>query len=246
MQEFVRTETGLEEAARSKIRNYQNLNCVKEAIANGELKEHDLFTTVCSVEATGDDLASIIYWLCALTPDNASPENQFATQGDLNGVAGDSVTCADFNTYQSDMQDTLDTMQSDIDDAIACKVDCTDYTSKMGDLDTDITNLSNNKVNCSDYSTAISNINITKVTCSDYNSYTSCANTRLNTLEAKPGLNCTGTLVPSDIAGKTDCSYSTGLASRIAILEAKPGLNCTGTITSSNFSLVGNTLTITF
>lgn len=99
---FVKTDLGIDQVDKSKIRNYANLEEVECAIQRGELQNGDLFTTICTASAISDDIAYEVYKMAAAFPSCASSTNKLATRADLdnkidnvmmNGAVVPNTTC---------------------------------------------------------------------------------------------------------------------------------------------------------
>lgn len=253
--EFVKVEGGLQEVDRSKLRNFANLDAVSCAIEQGILKEGDMFSTICYVDSISDDIAYEVYRILSYIPDDTdAAENQLVNQNQLASVAGDSVQCADYQTDQaavdacltdltntkvtcSDYNEMITNIIDSMNSADCCRVQCYDYNQKMTSLDSSISNLSSTKVTCSDYTSCISTLNTNignKVSCSDYNTKMTGLDNSISSLSSNK-VTC------SDYTSNCTCQDN-----RIYALEQCAGLSCTGTLTSSNFSLSGTTLTISF
>lgn len=103
---FVKTDLGIDQVDKSKIRNYANLEEVECAIQRGELVAGDLFTTICATSAISDDIAYEVYKMAAAFPSCASSTNKLATRADLdnkidnvmvNGAIVPNTTCTHTN-----------------------------------------------------------------------------------------------------------------------------------------------------
>ena len=271
--EFVQTGTRLVNLVEPKIKNYESIECVRKALAAGELHEGEHWTTYCPFTAPTDDVAALVYELYSFVPSGTNPDdNKLVNQcmiselADLTQVKQDitdikacntnqqtaieaRVTCTDYNTYTAAN-----------DACMACRVQCCDFTDFVTNIDTYVSN---------------------RVTCTDYQTCCTAWDTAIGTLSAKPGLDCVGTVVASDIAnfvtmsdvdacGYTTCTGTvvasdlTPLSTAIGNLETCPGLDCVGDVVAADisdmatktcvntdfvkkacFSLSGNVLTIT-
>lgn len=130
----------------------------------------------------------------------------------------------------------LQTCTSDLQTNVESRVSNTTYQSDLSDLRSDISD----KVDCSDYSSDITALTTcdaclrtdvnSKVATTTYESNCTCTNNRITALESCPGLNCTGTLVATDIANKVNCSDFTTLRTTVTNLGNCAGLDCTGTV----------------
>jgi hypothetical protein len=154
------------------------------------------------------------------------------------------------------------------------KVACTDYQSCCSCWDSDISTLKGKPgldcvgtvtgVTVNGTSCTVSSAGVVAITDVASAAALSSLSGTVTNLSSCPGLDCTGTLVPSDLnsinshltdldtctAGHTSSianlnTCTDGLNTRVTNLESCPGLNCVGNISSANFSLSGTNLTIT-
>lgn len=256
---FVKTSTGVQEVGRSRIRNYDSVECVLKAIEDGELRNGDLFTTVAAHGIT-EDIESVINCLVSITPNTASPSNMLVTQDQLTFI-GD-VTALQARVCQA--EEDISTNASNIatntslvnqlgarvqvtENNLSCKVDCDDYTQGVAALQTaigskadqtSVTTALGLKVNCTDFDTLQSDVSAIDTSVSN-------TATRVSNLSNCAGLDCTGTLVAADIAGLTDCVGTVTAICNSNGTKHNPDENGLVTVAFPVITVSGTVMTIT-
>lgn len=274
--EFVKVNTSLVDVSGDKIRNFACLEDVRAAILAGELAEGDMFTTICQTTGQTEDIAREVCRIASYIPDNTSPTNQLMNHCDFAQIESDiecRVQCCDFTDYTTandacmscrvqccDFNDFVTNISSYVSDRVCCsdytsgmatKVDCTDYNSYVTSNDAAVAC----RVQCCDF-TDFQTTNTTalngKVTCTDYQTCCTAWDTAIDALEAKPGLDCVGTVtsvtvngtacpVASGVVAITDVASASGLSTlsgTVSDLSTCPGLSCTGTLVPSDLDAI--------
>lgn len=247
--EFVKSGASLVDVSSDKIRNFACLEDVRAAIANGELVEGDMFTTICQTTGCTEDIAQELCRIASYIPATTSPTNQLLNHDTVAEIEGDivcRVQCCDYNTYTAAN-----------DACMNCRVQCCDFNDF-------VTATNNNKVSCNDYTTCIGSIDAAiacRVQCCDYNANVTCVNNRLTAIEnvsipdldtciccAEERLTCLE--ARADVLENITVDPSSGLVTTVSDLSAdyhscctswnnsittlngKAGLDCVGTVTS--------------
>lgn len=225
-----------------------NVSQVQGMIENGATAFTDCWTRLTNVECCANTNASSISQIAAVIPESASSINKLVDATTLSGVtdrvtnlegcAGltcvGTVTCAttcDATPITPDANGTLDLSPL----ALAC--DLTETNSSLSSLSTTV-GTHTTCISCIEHDVDVNATCISGVESS------------VTALQGCPGLNCTGTLVSSDLTTLNSCAstHTTCIGcfeNRISALERCAGLDCTGTLTAACFSLSGTTLTIT-
>lgn len=224
MKQYVKTSTGLTESNKSHIKTFQSIEALQCAIDNGDLLEGEQWQVDQQAGVTRD-ISTDVGYLMSVTPSCASVSNWLATIADVTGSAGDilprvvaletDIATKTSNTDFNALAARVGVNETNITGLTSSKVSCTDYTSCISDINDAL----DCKVDCSDYTTALSSINSTLTTHGDdisdiqdelpnkaSTSSVTSLTSRVTSLEAKPGLDCVGTLVAADIAGLTTCT----------------------------------------
>lgn len=250
MNSFIKTASGLVPSTTPKIKTYACSTDVYTAIANGELLEGEEFQ-VGVVEGIHEDIAADVCYLLSVTPSNASPSNKLATQSDLSNITGD------LDPRVCTLEENI-CNKSDIQAALDCKTDCnysTALAARVGVNETNITNLQNCKALCCDLEATVGRVCAIEDTIPSLVDQTTLANYATitcvcNEIASHAGINCTGTLVASDIAGLTSCkgtvtcvgigsgtTYGPDTNGKVTIpayppdLSSCPGISCVGKVT---------------
>lgn len=259
---YTKTESGLTNAQDiPKIKNFACAEAVCDALDTDTLQPGDVFS-IPVVNGIFDDMSTELAEIKSYIPNSTSIENQLTNVSQVQEMIASGGTSFDACWVRlSNVEDCANTNHSSIiqigavipSDATSanqlvtnatmasclnCKVDCSDFN-------TTVSNLESCKVNCSDFNTAISDLN----TCTgNLSNSISTLNTCVADLGSCSGLDCVGTLVPSDlnsintsISNLNTCTSSLGTA--VNNLCSCSGLDCVGTSTAT-FSLSGTTLTI--
>ena len=223
--EYVKTGTSLVDVSGDKIRNFACLEDVRAAILAGELAEGDMFTTICQTTGQTEDIAQEVCRIASYIPDDTSPTNQLMNHSDFAQIESD-IEC------RVQCCDFTDYTTAN-DACMACRVQCCDFTA----FQTSNTAAINAKVACTDYQTC----------CSAWDS-------AISTLEAKPGLDCVGTVTGITVNG-TACPATSGvvaitdvasasdlstLSGTVLDLSTCPGLSCTGTLVPSDLNTINS------
>ena len=234
-----------------------NVSIVQAMIEGGACDYSDCWTRLTNVEICANQNHSAIMDIGAVIPSDASSSNMLVATNTLTTCAtslGNRITSLE-SCPGLDYTGTVTSATTSEGSIVPTSgvLDLTSLATKAC-ADTIAADLSTLSTTVSGHTTSITNINTCTVN----------LDTRVTSLESCPGLNCTGTLKPSDLnsinshltdldtctAGHTS-SISTlntctdGLNTRVTSLESCPGLDCVGNISSANFSLSGTNLTIT-
>lgn len=225
MTTFVKSN-GLKEVGRSKIRNYENVDCVWQAICCGDLLPGDLFTTVAAHGIT-EDITSVICCLVDITPNSASRSNMLVTQRDLAIVSDISALTARVCTNEDNIATNTSNIASNTSTL-------NQIGARTGVNETNISNLQSDlttKVTCTDYSTFVTNTNDTlacKVDCIDFTDYVTCTNTFISNQET------INSDVQTAFTTKVTCTDFTPIVTTVNNLTTCPGLDCTGVVVALN------------
>ena len=213
---YTKTENGLTNAQDiPKIKNFECAEAVCDALGTDTLQPGDVFS-IPVVNGIFDDMSSELAEIKSYIPNNTSIDNQL--------------------TNVSKVQEMIDSGGASFD---AC-------WQRLSDVETCANNNHSNIVQIgavipSDATSAnqlVTNTTMTsglatKVDCSDFNTSISGLNTSISNLESCPGINCVGTLVPSDL---------TSINNDISDLKSCPGLDCTGTLVPSDLTSINNSI----
>ena len=148
--EYRQTSTGLDEVAKPKIKVYPTIADMETALANGDLAEGELVSTVF-VDGAGDNaqalgmLADEVHDIQAMIPSAASPSNKLVPQTELDRV--ERLIPADASTVnpltvQSWVEEYIGDQLEPRDTAIASKAAQTDLTALANRVSTTETLLS--------------------------------------------------------------------------------------------------------
>lgn len=253
MKTFVKDVDGcLVATAEPNVKTYATAQDVCDAIVAGTLLEGEMWQT-CSNEGIHTDTVDSVNYLLSVTPGTATPQNMLVTQDQLNEAAdlttvcarisqneqdiaslgSNKASCSDFNSLAARVgvnETNIGTLQTDItnkvstiNDAIACRVCCSDLVTELG-----------SKVTCTDYTTMVGAIYNcisrleTRVCTNEDNIASHC--TDIGNLQSCPGLDCIGNVVGL-INNGTDIT---------------PDADGKVTLNTPVYTLSGTTLTITF
>lgn len=213
---YTKTESGLTNAQDiPKIKNFACAEAVCDALDTDTLQPGDVFS-IPVVNGIFDDMSTELAEIKSYIPNSTSIENQLTNVSQVQEMIASGGTSFDACWVRlSNVEDCANTNHSSIIQIGA--VIPSDATS-ANQLVTNATMAS--CLNC-------------KVDCSDFNTTVSGLNTSISNLESCPGINCTGTLVPSDLS-----AINTG----IACLNACPGLDCTGTLVPSDLNSINTSI----
>lgn len=213
---YTKTESGLTNAQDiPKIKNFACAEAVCDALDTDTLQPGDVFS-IPVVNGIFDDMSAELAEIKSYIPNSTSIENQLTNVSQVQEMISSGGASFDACWVRlSNVEDCANTNHSNIVQIGA--VIPSDATS-ANQLVTNATMTSglNYKVDCSDFNTTVSGLN-----------------TSISNLESCPGINCTGTLVPSDLS-----AINTG----IACLNACPGLDCTGTLVPSDLTSINNSI----
>lgn len=148
--EYRKTSIGLDEVAKPKIKVYPTIADMETALANGDLAEGEIVSTVF-VDGSGDNaqalglLADEVHNIQALIPSTATPQNQLVPQTELDRV--ERLIPADASTVnpltvQSWVEEYIGTQLEPRDTAIASKAAQSDLTALANRVSTNETKLS--------------------------------------------------------------------------------------------------------
>lgn len=148
--EYRQTSTGLDDVAKPKIKVYPTIADMETALANGDLAEGEIVSTVF-VDGAGDNaqalgmLADEVHDIQALIPTAASPSNKLVPQTELDRV--ERLIPADASTVnpltvQSWVEEYIGDQLEPRDEAIAAKASQTDLTALANRVSTNETKLS--------------------------------------------------------------------------------------------------------
>lgn len=234
-----------------------NVSIVQSMIERGTCDYSDCWTRLTNVETCANQNHSAIMDIGSVIPSNASSSNMLVATNTLTTCAtslGNRIASLE-SCPGLDYTGTVESATTSEGSIMPTSgvLDLTSLATKAC-ADTIAANLSTLSTTVANHSTSISTLN----TC------TRNLDNEITYLKSCPGLNCTGTLVPSDLnsinshltnldtctAGHTSSianlnTCTDGLNTRVTSLESCPGLNCIGNISSANFSLSGTNLTIT-
>ena len=229
---YTKTENGLTNAQDiPKIKNYACAEDVCDAVDNNELKVGEVFS-IPVVNGIFDDLSGDIATIKSYIPNTTSIDNQLTNVSQVQDMIESGGASFDACwTRLCNVETCADTNHSNIVQ-IGAVIPSDATSANQLVTNTTLTTCLSCKVDCSDYSTAISNLG----SCPGLNctgtlvaSDLTSINNSISALESCPGLSCTGTLVPSDLNTINTC---------ITCLNACSGLNCTGTLVPSDLDTI--------
>jgi hypothetical protein len=246
--EFVQTGTGLVNLVEPKIKNFESIECVRKALAAGELHEGEHWTTYCPFTAPTDDIAALVYEMHSYIPAGTNPDdNTLVNQAMVSGLA-------DLTQVKQDIVD-IKSCNTNQQTAIEARVTCTDYNTYTAANDACMAC----RVQCCDF-TAFQTSNTTainaKVACTDYQTCCSAWDSAISTLRGKAGLDCVGTVTSITVNG-TACPATSGvvaitnvasasalstLSGTVSDLSTCPGLSCTGTLVPSDLNTINSNI----
>jgi len=209
---YTKTENGLTNAQDiPKIKNFECAEAVCDALGTDTLQPGDVFS-IPVVNGIFDDLSGELAEIKSYIPNSTSIDNQLTNVSQVQEMIESGGASFDACWVRlSNVEDCANTNHSNIvqigavipSDATSANQLVTNATLASG-----LSGL-NSKVDCSDFNTAISN------------------------LESCPGINCTGTLVPSDL---------TSINNDISDLKSCSGLDCTGTLVPSDLNSINTSI----
>lgn len=224
-----------------------NVSQVQGMIESGSADYSECWTRLSNVESCADTNASSISQIAAVIPSSASSVNKLVDATTLSTETAritalegcEGIACVGTVTSATNCDGTSITPTNGVLDLSSLALAC-DLTATNSSL----TTLSNT---VSTHTTCISCIE------EDVDANTTCISnvqTAVTCLQSCPGLNCTGTLVSSDLTTIRSCisTHDTCITcydNRLDELESCAGLACTGNVSSTCFSLSGSVLTIT-
>ena len=234
---YTKTESGLTNAQDvPKIKNFACAEDVCDAVENDELKVGEVFS-VPVVNGIFDDLSGDIATIKSYIPNTTSVDNQLTNVSQVQDMIESGGASFDACwTRLCNVETCADTNHSNIVQ-IGAVIPSDATSANQLVTNATMTTCLSCKVDCSDFSTAISNLE----SCPGINctgtlvaSDLTSINNDISDLKSCPGLSCTGTLVPADLS-----AINTG----IACLNACPGLSCTGTLVPSDLDTINTCIT---
>lgn len=234
--QFIKTSTGLVEVDTQRIKNYPNKEAVEAAIADGSLKDGELFSTNTHI-GIYEDVVDMVHQIELLIPESASSQNILVTvcqmmdkleeldigqlRDDVNTnttnittLTSGKVDCSDYNAVVPTCATSANKLATMAD--VQTRVDQTVYNSDKSQICSDIAD----RVTCTDYnsdigalSTCDTTLSTTKVECSDYQTYQSDVTTCFGTK-----VTCTdyNTCVSNLSSTKVTCSdYNTAMGTKV-------------------------------
>ena len=217
--EYIKLPDGtLQEIDRARVREFASVDCVKKAIADGDLQPGDAWATICHTTVLTDDIASEVYRVLSYIPETTnSTDNKLLNHCDLTTEIEEiskRVMCTDFQTY-------VETAGVDIADRVCCS----DYNTCVGNMQSAITTLEGKPgLDCVG---TVTSITVNGASYNPTSGVVSLPNYPPD-LSSCAGLACTGTLTASDISD----------------MATQTWVNNCG-FSKATFSLSGNVLTIT-
>jgi len=253
--EFVQTGTGLVNLVEPKIKNYESIECVRKALAAGELHEGEHWTTYCTFTAPTDDLAALVYEMHSYIPAGTNPDdNTLVNQAMVSGLDLDDLpNIKACNDAQEAAIEEIKTCNTNQQTAIEARVTCTDYNAYTAANDACMAC----RVQCCDFNDFVTNIDSyisDRVCCSDYQTCCTAWDSAISTLQGKAGLDCVGTVTGVTVNG-TACPATSGvvaitdvasastlstLSGTVSDLSTCPGLSCTGTLVPSDLNTINS------
>ena len=213
---YTKTENGLTNAQDiPKIKNFECAEAVCDALGTDTLQPGDVFS-IPVVNGIFDDMSSELAEIKSYIPNTTSIDNQLTNVSKVQEMIESGGTSFDACWVRlSNVEDCANTNHSNI--------------VQIGAVIPSDASSSNQLVTNATLTTGLA----TKVDCSDFNTSISDLNTSISNLESCPGINCTGTLVSSDLS-----AINTG----IACLYACPGLDCVGTLVPSDLIPINDSI----
>jgi len=216
--EYIKLPDGtLQEIDRARVREFASVDCVKKAIANGDLQPGDAWATICHTTVLTDDIAAEVYKMLSYVPETTnSTDNKLLNHCDLTAEIEEiskRVMCTDFQTY-------VETAGVSIADRVCCG----DYNTCVGNMQSAITTLEGKAgLDCVG---TVTSITVNGASYNPTSGVVSLPNYPPD-LSSCAGISCTGTVVASDL---------TPLSTAISNLGTCPGLSCTGTLVASDIA----------
>jgi hypothetical protein len=226
--EYIKLPDGtLQEIDRARVREFASVDCVKKAIANGDLQPGDAWATICHTTVFTDDIAAEVYRMLSYVPETTnSTDNKLLNHCDLTTEMEEiakRVMCNDFQEY-------VETAGVSIADRVCCG----DYNTCVGNMQSAITTLEGKPgLDCVGNVTSIT---VNGASYSPTSGVVSLPNYPPD-LSSCAGLACTGNVTSSDIASfitmadVNACNYTT-----MAAVNACGYTTCQGTVVASDIA----------
>lgn len=254
--EYIKLPNGtLQEIDRARVREFASVECVKKAIADGDLQPGDAWATICHTTPITEDIAAEVYRILSYVPETTnSTDNKLLNHCDLTaemeeiakramccdfqayvetaGVAiTDRVCCSDYNTCVGSMQSAIITLEGKpgldcVGTVTSITVNGGSYTPASGIVS--LPNYPPDLSSCAGLSCTgtVTSILVNGASYTPASGVVSLPNYPPD-LSSCPGLSCTGTVVASDL---------TPLSTAISNIGTCPGLSCTGTVVASDIA----------
>lgn len=254
--EYIKLPNGtLQEIDRARVREFASVECVKKAIADGDLQPGDAWATICHTTPITEDIAAEVYRILSYVPETTnSTDNKLLNHCDLTaemeeiakramccdfqayvetaGVAiTDRVCCSDYNTCVGSMQSAINTLEGKpgldcVGTVTSITVNGGSYTPASGIVS--LPNYPPDLSSCVGLSCTgtVTSVSVNGASYTPASGVVSLPNYPPD-LSSCPGLSCTGTVVASDL---------TPLSNAISNLGTCPGLSCTGTVVASDIA----------
>lgn len=231
--EYIKLPDGtLQEIDRARVREFASVDCVKKAIADGDLQPGDAWATICHTTVLTDDIAAEVYRMLSYVPENTnSTDNKLLNHCDLTAEMEEiakRAMCCDFQEY-------VETAGV----SIADRVCCSDYNTCVGSMQSAITTLEGKPgLDCVG---TVTSITVNGASYNPTSGVVSLPNYPPD-LSSCAGLSCTGNVTSADIANfitmadVNACNYTT-----MAAVNACGYTTCQGTVVASD---IANFITI--
>lgn len=209
---YTKTANGLTNAQDTpKIKNFECAEAVCAALSTDSLNAGDVFS-IPVVNGIFDDMSSELAEIKSYIPNSTSIDNQLTNVSQVQEMIESGGASFDACwTRLCNVETCANTNHSNIVQigaVIPSDASSSNQLITEAALNTGLSGL-DCKVDCSDFTTAISNI------------------------ESCPGINCTGTLVQSDL---------TSINNDISDLKSCPGIDCVGTLVPSDLTSINNSI----
>ena len=241
MKEFIKTSTGLAPTDQAKVKVYDSIQAAQTALDNGELSENEVFATrftdngedmALEINAMADDIATLNSYVPSDTDgDTNLLVNQCQLSSAIGGVTtdvycdstckctigGETALCLTANAFNEYAQIDLNTYPG-----ACCKGKVTAVCQGTDCYLPDSSGV---------------------VTIPVGTDPTAVGTIVDNCLAQHSGIDCTGTVVESDLTSFIDATCAGTIA--VNCIATHNGVDCVGNVCKSNFTLSGTKLTIT-
>lgn len=226
--EYIKLPNGtLQEIDRARVREFASVECVKKAIADGDLQPGDTWATICHTTPITEDIAAEVYRILSYVPETTnSTDNKLLNHCDLTAEMEEiakRAMCCDFQAY-------VETAGVAITDRVCCG----DYNTCVGNMQSAITTLEGKAgLDCVG---TVTSITVNGASYNPTSGVVSLPNYPPD-LSSCAGLACTGNVTSADIANfitmadVNACNYTT-----MAAVNACGYTTCQGTVVASDIA----------